>query len=353
MGQPTSQLIPEWHKCEAVILAWPDEQTDWRPWLDDARQTYVSLIEAIHECGAVTLLLCHANNINTAKKAIPPHCNVLILDADYNDTWVRDYAFLTINTDMGPSPVEFVFNGWGQKFDASKDNQINKTVLSSLCSNSMRSLDCVAEAGALEIDEQGHLLSTHLCLSNPKRNGDMSIGEYERIFTDALGAQKVTVLKHGHLEGDDTDGHIDTLVRFAPNNTLVVQSCFNRPDDAHFASLNAMVEECRQSFPTARLIELPLCELYNEENERLPASYANYLICNHQVLVPVYGALEDEEALQQIQRAYPDHVIKAVNCRSLINQFGSLHCITMQVPEGTLKADVISIARQGVSHYAS
>lgn len=344
-----NRLIPEWHPSEAVILAWPTEYTDWMPWLKAVRRTYIQLMEKLTDCGVKVLLLCHKDSIEQALSSIPTDLPLLLIEADYNDTWTRDYAFLTVSTPQGPSPVEFVFNGWGDKFDAFKDNNINKDCLFSLCQRSFQSSPLVFEGGAVEVNDAGLLLTTSLCISNPKRNGHLTSQGYKKTLTELLGITGMTILEHGHLEGDDTDAHIDTLVRFTPTGELVIQSCRNRPQDSHYNSLNNLVSECRSLFPTHSIIELPLCSIRNERNERLPASYANYLVCNECVLLPLYQQKEDSLALELMEEAFPNHTIVGVDCLPLIQQFGSLHCITMQVPKNTLKPEVLKLAESGLA----
>lgn len=336
------QLLPEWAKQEAIILAWPDEFTDWKPWLNEVRETYRQLINGITNNETGVILLIREAQVENVKAFLQNMKNVLLVSADYNDTWCRDYAFLTCKADEGNIPVEFTFNGWGNKFDAQKDNGINQSVLAKLCKNPLISIPLVAEGGALEINQDGYLLSTELCLTNPQRNGEMTLSSYADHFKKHLGATQFSALKHGHLQGDDTDGHIDTLVRYTPHNGLVIQSCFNRPNDDHYQGLSALVNEVKQCFPSASLFELPLPYIVNDVGERLPASYANYLVNNGQVLVPTYQQPEDQKALEIVQKAHPDYSVIGVDSLSLIQQFGSIHCISMQVPKGTLKTDVVA-----------
>ena len=347
-----STLFPEWASADAVILAWPHEQTDWAPWLQTVRSTYCNIIKHINNAGAGVILLCPPTQADTISAQLPTDSRVLLIPAHYNDTWVRDYGFLTCEGPDGPQPVEFAFNGWGEKFDARQDNQVNRRYLAKLCRQQLTSIEWVAEGGALEIDAQGHLLSTAQCLLNPKRNGQMTLDAYEQGFNDALGAHKVTILQQGHLQGDDTDGHIDTLVRFTPQQALVIQACDNRPDDDHFKSLSALCEELAQRLPEHHQYRLPLPAMFNNDNERLPASYANFLICNQAILAPVYNQPEDAEALAVLRQAYPQFTVTGIDCSALVQQFGSLHCISMQVPQHTLKDAVISQLQTGVSVYA-
>lgn len=342
-------LLPEWAEQEAVILAWPHQNTDWKDYLDDARACYVQLIYAINEAGAAVILLCAPEDVGLVRSVVSMQASVLIVEANFNDTWARDFAFLTCETPNGNTPVNFVFNGWGQKFDASKDNQINQSVLAPLCQRTMLSVSTVLEGGAIEIDQNQHLLSTSSCLLNPLRNGQMDVDEYHDLFAKFLGSQHVTVFEDGHLEGDDTDGHIDTLVRFTPLHSIVMQGCYNRPDDNHFGDLFKLKHACEQSFPTHHIYELPLPFMFNRDGDRLPASYANFLICNRHVLFPVYQQPEDKEALETITKAFPNHKIRSIDCSTLVQQYGSLHCVTMQVPLGTLKPEIINQAKQGVS----
>jgi len=314
-------MAPEWHNIDAVMLAWPHAQTDWAPWLEDARATYLNVIAAVNRNNAGVILLCAPSDVDDLNSRLPENARVLIVPASFNDTWMRDYGFITCKDSEGNgSPVEFRFNGWGNKFNAAEDNLANQRYLASMCKSVLRSSPIVAEGGALEIDEDGHLLSTAQCLLNPERNGDMSLSAYEDAFKDMLGCSKVTILQHGHLEGDDTDGHIDTLVRFTPNKGLVIQACNNRPNDSHFEGLKALCDECA--------LELPEHEL------------------------PVYGEEEDAEAIETVQRAHPNHIVEPIDCSVLVRQYGSLHCISMQVPTNTLKDSIITTLKKGVSLHA-
>lgn len=354
------QLIPEWEPQEAVLIAWPDRQTDWLPWLDEVRATWLELISALNQNDTPVIMLIRRMEIKPCKRMVD-HFNqrlpytaitkLLLLPADYNDTWLRDYGFLTVRKAESNQALSFNFNGWGNKFSAAKDNAANEDVFASLLQQPLQSIDFVLEGGALEVNAGGDLLSTYLCLSNPERNGVWDESKNTNIFQSLLGAKRSILLQEGFLEGDDTDGHIDTLVRFTPTNNLVIQSCNNNPLDSHYEKLTRLVNECAQYFPNATLFELPLPHIVNQENERLPASYANFLISNQYIFAPIYQEPEDEVALSILSNAFSDFSIIPINCRHLVQQFGSLHCITMQVPTNTLKPEIISLARSGVVTY--
>ncbi|MFC4701441.1 agmatine deiminase family protein [Glaciecola siphonariae] len=343
-------LLPEWAEQEAVVLAWPHQHSDWLSWIDAARAAYLKLISALNEANVTVILLCPAGELGIVKSMVSLNARVLIIPMDYNDTWTRDYIFVTCESAKGNVPVEFQFNGWGQKFEANSDNLVNQA-LSKLCRLPLTTCETVLEGGAIEIDQNQVLISTQSCLLNPKRNGDMALSTYRAIFEQYLGAEQVHIFEHGHLEGDDTDGHIDTLVRFTPLRSIVMQSAFNRPNDPHYAGLNALKQEIQEAFSGYPIFELPLPNMINDEGDRLPASYANFLICNQSVLAPVYQQQEDELAIETLQSAFPNHNIVPVDCSTIVQQFGSLHCITMQIPSATLKPEILALANQGVAVY--
>ena len=345
------QLLPEWTQQEAMMLVWPDKKTDWQPWLESVQHVYLNIIESLNQANTNVVLLVRSDEIKNCLSRLKKSSRVLIVSAQYNDTWIRDYGFLSCANKSDLRPIEFIFNGWGQKFEAIKDNKINQDVLSQLCQQPIKSIDLVVEGGALEIDQYGTLLSTELCLSNPKRNGHKPIISYQQDFERTLGAKHSIILRNGHLEGDDTDGHIDTLVRFTPDNGLVIQSAFNRPHDCHFEGLAALVKECQQILPTHQIYELPLPHIINSQGDRLPASYANFLISNQHILCPIYQQTEDDLAMQVMQNAYPEFTIVPINCLPLVQQFGSLHCISMQIPCGILKPEVLQCFADGVCVY--
>lgn len=341
-------LLPEWADQEAVILAWPHKNTDWQANLEAARSTYLALIQAINRAHSVVLLLCPKSEIEAVQAMLDSSAQVLIIECDYNDTWVRDYGFLTVSDNKVNHPMSFEFNGWGQKFNAQLDNKVNLR-LAQLCQHALIESKVVLEGGAIEIDENQHLLTTGSCLFNPKRNGNMQADAYKQLFKETLGAKTISIFNHGHLEGDDTDGHIDTLARFTPLMGIVLQGADNRPHDPHFAELFKLQYEVSQVLPQHKIYSLPLPYAVNEDGDRLPASYANYLILNRQILLPIYGHDEDQAAIEQIQAAYPNYVVVPIDCLSLVQQNGSLHCISMQVPSNTLKPEIIEQAKQGVS----
>jgi agmatine/peptidylarginine deiminase len=341
------RLLPEWAPQDAVMLTWPHKNTDWVNILSDVEPVYVTLCQQISQVQKV-LIVAHCDELkqhitNLLCEARVEMSTIIFVVAPCNDTWARDHGPLTTADDNGNLRViDFVFNGWGNKYDANLDNNINKHLAATVLHDHAEfdSIDFVLEGGGIEINESGVLLSTTECLLNPNRNPSLNKNDIEIILSEQLGAKSFLWVEHGYLAGDDTDSHIDTLVRFAPNNTLVYVAC-DDTDDEHFNALNAMQKQL-ETFVTSggepyNLIPLPWPKpIFNKNNERLPATYANYLILNNTVLVPIYGDSHDGIAVQQIQKAYPNHTVIGIDCLALIHQFGSLHCITMQLPRGFL-----------------
>jgi agmatine deiminase len=250
-----------------------------------------------------------------------------------------------------PQLLNFTFNGWGGKFDASKDNALNQTMANNrLFAAPMESLDWVLEGGSIESDGQGTLMTTAACLLNPNRNPEASREDIEQRLKDWFGVKQVLWLQSGALAGDDTDAHIDTLARFAPESTLVFQGCLDEADE-HFTALSAMKKELEAFTDTSgkayRLLELPWPDArFSHDGHRLPATYANFLVTNQLLLVPTYGVAQDSPALEVLSEAFPAHRVVGIPCRVLIEQYGSLHCITMQLPKGTLSRTLLDTLDQ-------
>ena len=267
---------------------------------------------------------------------------IRIIELPTNDTWVRDYGPIAVFKDGRTVLTDFTFNAWGMKFAADCDNLVTSRLQARGVFKAplVNYRDLVLEGGSIETDGNGTVLTTTCCLTAPNRNDALSREQLEQELLDRLGCVKMLWLDHGTLSGDDTDGHIDTLARFAPDGVILYCGCDN-PEDEHYEPLMKMEEDLKQMTDAEgnpyHLIKLPLPDAMYDEISRLPATYANFLVMNHQVLVPVYGQPEnDVKACELIGQAFPGRKIKGIDCRPLICQHGSLHCATMQLPEGSL-----------------
>lgn len=330
---------PEWHEVESVLIAWPHSDTDWAPLLHEVRCCYGNIIDALSARCKVLVI----GPEEPDKKYIPKTAdkdNILYIPIDTNDTWTRDYGPISLIGKEGRVLKDFCFNGWGLKFAADKDNLTTMSLCDMKIINGYRSncLSFVLEGGSIETDGLGTILTTESCLLNPNRNGGLGKTEIENTLKKELAANRILWLKNGWLEGDDTDGHIDTLARIVSPDKIIYTGCADR-QDSHFESMQAMKKEL-ESLTTVsgkpfNLFELPLPEaMYDpEDGSRLPATYANFLIVNGAVLVPVYGNDKlDAEAIAVIEKAMPEYMVVPILCSALVRQHGSLHCATMQIP---------------------
>lgn len=351
--RPRRTLPAEWAPQCGVQLTWPHAGTDWAYMLEEVTETYIRMAYEIARREPLLIVTPEPSRVREILKMRLPadvQSNITLFECPTNDTWARDHGFITVVGTAGPELLDFRFNGWGGKFEATLDNAINHHLLpiegSSVAWLKGTYTDCLdfeMEGGAIESDGNGTLLTTAECLLNTNRRheGDavptIDKSQVEMLLQERLGVNRILWLHHGYLAGDDTDSHIDTLARLCPGDTIVYVKCEDTTDE-HYAELNAMEQELR-AFRTAegeayRLIPVPLPRAeYDEEGERLPATYANFLIMNNAVLLPVYDQPEhDAKAIHQMQKAFPQHEIVPINCRSLIRQHGSLHCCTMQFP---------------------
>jgi agmatine/peptidylarginine deiminase len=255
----------------------------------------------------------------------------------YDDTWLRDSGPITLRGREGFRLLDFHFTAWGGKFEAGLDDQL----VSALAEHGVfgaaerERIDFALEGGGIETDGAGTLLTTWRCLH--ERHPTRPREEISALLAGWLRQDRVLWLDHGYLEGDDTDAHIDTLARFAAPDAIVYQGC-DDPADSHYDELRAMAAELA-ALRTAdgrpyRLFALPWPQPIRDGERRLAASYANFLIVNGAVLMPVYGDPADGRAAEVMARAFPAHEIVPIPCRPLIWQNGSLHCLTMQLPEG-------------------
>lgn len=335
-------LPAEWHKQSGILITWPHINTDWCDILDEVTSCYISFSKEIVK-KEMLLIVC-ADETEVLKHFTEhEQKSIIITQIKSNDTWARDHGPISVLINNHPTIFDFCFNGWGLKFAANHDNQITNQLFASQIFNSntrySNKLDFILEGGAIESDGEGTLLTTSQCLLAPNRNQPLSKEEIEEYLTNIFGLKRVLWLNHGYLAGDDTDSHIDTLARFCNYNTIAYVACDDE-DDEHYEELKKMEEEL-QEFRTLsgnpyNLIPLPMADAVIYDGYRLPATYANFLIINGAVLMPTYSSIKDDVAKEQLQKAFPKHEIIGIDCRPLIKQHGSLHCVTMQLPDGVL-----------------
>jgi agmatine/peptidylarginine deiminase len=322
------------------MITWPHTGTDWARLLPEVEAVY-DRIAAAMTARERLLVACHDADL---ARSVTERLTRLGLDmrrvvvgiAPSDDTWARDHGPITVETPAGAELLDFGFNGWGGKFAASRDDEIPSAL--ARCgvfgAAPCRSIPFVLEGGAIETDGHGTLLATRHSVITASRNPGLGPAQVEELLRRELGLARFLWLDHGALSGDDTDGHVDTLARFTDPRTILYAT--TTPHDPDHAGLEAMRGELAALLTTDgapyRLVPLPPPGVHVEGDRRLPATYANFLVVNGAVLLPVYGVHNDGVALRVVADCFPGREIVPVDCRALIRQNGSLHCVTMQLP---------------------
>ena len=330
------RMPAEWEKQAFIQLTWPHKDTDWAYMLDEVTECFVNISREIVKREKL-VVVCADENLVKEKLKDLNQGNIIYVQIPSNDTWARDHGGITIFKKSKPTILDFTFNGWGMKFAANLDNQITRKLFDrNVFHENVKYKNClkfVLEGGSIESDGKGTMLTTAECLLSKNRN-NLSKEKIEKKLKKYLGVERVLWLNYGYLAGDDTDNHVDTLARFCNENTITYVKCDDKKDE-HYKELKKMEEELFSFSPFrglgGRFIPLPMADaVFDENGERLPATYANFLIINNAVLMPTYNSPKDEIAKKQLQKAFPKREIVGVDCRALIKQHGSLHCVTMQ-----------------------
>ena len=327
------RLPAEWEKQEAVLLAWPDQKSDWHETLPQVEAVLKKIVQEIARREKVLLV---GTNPARVEKILGVSFDkrgrgqIEFYSMETNDIWARDFGPITVLDQQERQFLDFQFNGWGEKYPWKLDNQVTAklTRLSVFENSRYKPVDLILEGGSIDSNGEGTILTTTSCLCNPNRNQKCDQQEIEKQLQSLFGAKQVLWLDYGHIEGDDTDGHIDTLARFVASDTIA------------YVNASPRMEEELKAFRTPEgrpftLVPLPSPGTkVNQTGQVLPATYANFLVINQAVLVPTYDDKHDEEALQTIRQLFPEREVIGIPCLPIIEQFGSLHCLTMQIPAG-------------------
>lgn len=370
--QKNLRLKAEWEKQDSILLSFPHAKSDWAGKIDEARECFVDIIRAISEFEKVIICVdthdfdgflylqkafgksSGITNRNDFEKLKTFDLNekITLVFMRTNDTWARDFGAITLELDFDKKNslqarslqthslqtqlIDFVFNGWGGKYRADFDNQINQNLAKAgIFTYPLTSLDFVLEGGSIDTDGAGTILTTSACLLEKHRNPHLNKAQIESKLKEYLGVSRVLWVDFGYLRGDDTDSHIDMLARFIDSSTIAYIGCDDVADEHYeeLSKMQAQLESFRQeNGEPYNLVRLPFVgAIYDENNERLPASYANFLFVNGGLLVPIYDDKNDKKALEILANALPHLRVVGVNARTLIKWHGSLHCISMQL----------------------
>ena len=328
----------EWHPHAATWMAWPHDDEQWVGMLEPVRREFTAFVEAIAEREPVHLLVADDESEADARRRLS-RGSIRLHRVPHQDLWLRDSGPTFLTRGATVCLVDWEFNGWGEKYPADLDNQIPTHVARILGGVPLHSPRVIMEGGSIEVDGRGTVLTTRQCLLSPERNPGMTEAALETCLEDNLGVSQVLWLDEG-LEGDHTDGHIDTISRFADEQTIVTATCDDRSDPNH-GVLAANLDRLRSARSTDgaayRVVDLPIpARSAQFEGERLPLTYANFYIVNGAVLVPVYGDPHDAKAIDILTPLFPGRDVVPLMARALITGGGAFHCVTQQQPVGEL-----------------
>lgn len=333
----------EWEPHRALWTAWPYRAHEWGLRFEAARDELVAFIAACSRLEERVRVLVRAEDEQDLVERLTQSATSmerveLIQDFAFGDSWLRDTLPIFVHSEEGLLPVNFRFNGWGDRFYMEGDSEVGQLVgmwtAARKESLAPASLGLVLEGGSIESDGEGTILTTEQCLLNENRNPGCSAAELEEHLLRGLGAGKVLWLKRGLLN-DHTDGHIDTLVRFVgPGRVLCMRpSTQDDPNrdalDEIYQSLIAMVDGRGrklevQPIPSPGRIEI--------DGSIVPASYANFVLTNRGVIVPTYGVAQDQEAVAALGALFPDRQVVGLSARAIVEAGGAFHCLTQQQP---------------------
>lgn len=301
MSDTFNAVLPaEWAPQSGIQLTWPHAGTDWAHMLTEVQVCFAAIAREITQRELLLIVTPEPEEVKKQISATVNMQNVRFMECETNDTWARDHGAITMLDAEGASLLDFMFNGWGLKFASDKDNLITRQAVKVgfLNGRYVNRLGFVLEGGSIESDGLGTLLTTSECLLSPNRNGQMSRDEIEDYLCSVFHLKQVLWLDHGYLAGDDTDSHVDTLARLCSPDTIAYVQCTDTQDE-HYEALHQMEEQLK-TFRTLngnpyRLLALPMVDKIEEEGERLPATYANFLIMNDAVLYPTYRQPENDQ----------------------------------------------------------
>lgn len=323
MGQPP---LAEWAPHEAVWIGFPSDPELWLGDLKPAEREVAAFAEAVHADGKgekVRLVAAH-DGAGQSARMLAPFADVIV--EPFGDIWLRDTGPIVLGSGMGRRAQGFDFNGWGGKYDLDGDQDIGERIARRAGLPFARA-DWILEGGAIDSDGSGTVITTEQCLLNPNRN-TMTRQETEQHLLEDLGFERVVWLGSGLLN-DHTDGHIDNLARFvAPGRVAIPTSVKDDPNDSVYKDAARRLADARLD-----VVTLPSPgRITDEDCDVIPASYMNFYIGNAVVIVPQYGAANDQAAVDVVQALFPDRVAIGLRADHILTGGGSFHCISQQVP---------------------
>jgi agmatine deiminase len=331
-------MPPEWAPHRGTWLSWPHNAETWPDELEEVESVMADAAAVISESEHVFVNVLdadHESHVRGLFDRAAASSNVSFHRIPTNDAWIRDHGAIFVRrTDGAIAATSWGFNSWGEKYPPfDLDDRVPEQMAEALGVPTFNG-GMILEGGSIEVSGDGVLLTTEACLLNPNRNPHFSREEIEEKLRSMLGVREIVWLGDG-IVGDDTDGHIDDITRFANNETIVTVVEKDRSDE-NYEPLSENLERLRLLRTPAglpyRIVELPMPRPVIVKGERMPASYANFYVANGAILLPVFGDPSDDEAGRILGNCFPGRRIVPINCRELIWGLGAFHCLTQQVP---------------------
>ncbi|MBO6573938.1 MAG: agmatine deiminase family protein [Rhodothermales bacterium] len=337
MTESRFRMPAEWEPQQAVWVSWPHNRETWPgafAWVEPA---FAAIVDALSSGQTVHVNVLGGDHERHVRGLLRPSENVVFHHIPTNDAWCRDHgATLVYGTD-GLVAIDFDYNAWGGKYPPFDLDAAVAGRMAEALGVPVHKAGLTLEGGAIDVNGSGVLLTTESCVLNRNRNPGLTRAEAEARLNALLGTETVLWVE-GHIEGDDTDGHIDNLARFVSPRDIVMSVPGTNPDPAHAHLEQAFVslrEQAAEHGLRVHRLPLPAPTWHTTENGeryRLPASYANFLISNESVLIPAYGGSSDAQAAQILAPFFPDREVVLLDCRPLVWGLGAIHCLTQQVP---------------------
>lgn len=336
------RMPAEWERHATTWTAWPRDNDYWGGVLEAARQDFAVFLAALACWETVQLLVHDAEaeaDVQQRLGNVIASGRIQLHTIPQRDIWLRDIGPMFIRRGQQLQAVNWDFNGWGDRFPSQLDNQVAGQITASLglSAKAVHRPKIVFEGGAIDVNGAGLAITTRQCLLSPNRNSDLNSADLEQYLHNYLGIDQVIWLEKG-LQGDHTDGHVDTITRFIDRDRVITMVC-NDSQDANHAPLQDNLETLKawrnQQGQGLEVIPLPLPDISLWfEGERLPLTYANFYIANGAVLVPTFDCIQDQSALEILRSQFPHRQVIGLPARGLFQGGGGFHCATQQQPVG-------------------
>ena len=330
-------LLPEWYPQKYILITWPHKYSDRYNSYNQIQLTYIELVTTISQLDKIIILAHSKEHQEEIIKQLEPGeanlTNIELKIIQTNDTWIRDYAPLSCLDNKKLTFIEFTFNGYGNKYPFNYDNRVPQKLLEQDLISTLVTEELILEGGSIETDGKGTLLTTTSCLLNPNRN-DISKTTLEKKLKQVFAIEKIYWIENTYLAGDDTDGHIDNFVRFIDPTTIFYAKCQDQNDE-HYNNYLQIEEQLKYITNSQEqkytLVPIPTPPPILKNNRRLPASYLNFLITNNSIIVPSFSINLDIQVKNIFNKYCKNKTISMVDCCTLIQQGGGIHCSTMQL----------------------